>query len=139
MKVIKSNGEIYEGKFDEKEVKQAFWHTSAHVLAQAVKELYPDTKCAIGPAIDQGFYYDFKFSFPFSEENLIEIEEKMREIVKESISLQVSTISKEECIAYMEERQEDFKLELIRELEGLNDEPITMFKQGSYQEMTTYQ
>ena len=64
MKVLKNNGEVYEGSFEEKEVCQAFWHTSAHLLAQAVKELYPDTKCAIGPAIEKGFYYDFRFSFP---------------------------------------------------------------------------
>lgn len=63
MKVLRSNGEVYEGSFEEKEVRQAFWHTSAHILAQAVKELYPDTKCAIGPAIENGFYYDFRFSF----------------------------------------------------------------------------
>ena len=70
MKVLEKNGQVIEGNFEEKEVKEAFWHTSAHVLAQAVKRLYPDTKCAIGPAIDNGFYYDFDFSFPFTEENL---------------------------------------------------------------------
>lgn len=58
MKVLEKNGQVIEGNFEEKEVKEAFWHTSAHVLAQAVKRLYPDTKCAIGPAIDNGFYYD---------------------------------------------------------------------------------
>lgn len=68
MKVLEKNGQVIEGNFEEKEVKEAFWHTSAHVLAQAVKRLYPDTKCAIGPAIDNGFYYDFDFSFPFTEE-----------------------------------------------------------------------
>ena len=75
--------------FEEQEGRKAFWHTSAHVLAQAVKHLYPDTKCAIGPAIENGFYYDFEFSFPFTEENLKVVEEEMREIVKESLSLQV--------------------------------------------------
>jgi len=68
MKVLQRNGELQEVSFDSKEGKEAFWHTSAHVLAQAVKNLYPDTKCAIGPAIQNGFYYDFEFSFPFSEE-----------------------------------------------------------------------
>ena len=77
MKVLKNNGEVYEGSFEEKEVCQAFWHTSAHLLAQAVKELYPDTKCAIGPAIEKGFYYDFRFSFPFEEEHLTAVEQKM--------------------------------------------------------------
>ena len=65
---IKKDGQIMEGSFEEKEVREAFWHTSAHVLAQAVKRLYPETKCAIGPAVENGFYYDFEFGFPFSEE-----------------------------------------------------------------------
>lgn len=131
MKVLRKNGEIVEEKF-EGEGKKAFWHTSAHVLAQAVKHLYPDTKCAIGPAIEQGFYYDFEFSFPFSEENLAEIEQEMKRIVKESLSLQVSEKSKEEVIAYMQKENEDYKLELIRELgEG---EQITFYKQGDYEE-----
>lgn len=131
MKVLRKNGEIVEEKF-EGEGKKAFWHTSAHVLAQAVKHLYPDTKCAIGPAIEQGFYYDFEFSFPFSEENLAEIEQEMKRIVKESLSLQVSEKSKEEAFAYMQKENEDYKLELIRELgEG---EQITFYKQGDYEE-----
>ena len=63
MKVLQNNGEVMEVKFDDLEGKKAFWHTSAHVLAQAVKRLYPETKCAIGPAIENGFYYDFEFIF----------------------------------------------------------------------------
>ncbi|MBO5485911.1 MAG: threonine--tRNA ligase, partial [Eubacterium sp.] len=82
MKVLKRDGQVMEGSFEEKEVKEAFWHTSAHVLAQAVKRLWPDTKCAIGPAIENGFYYDFEFGFPFSEEQLPEIEAEMKKIVK---------------------------------------------------------
>ena len=88
MKVLEKNGQVIEGNFDNKEVKEAFWHTSAHVLAQAVKRLYPDTKCAIGPAIDNGFYYDFDFSFPFTEENLAAIEKEMKKIVKQSLPLE---------------------------------------------------
>ena len=75
MKVILKDGQIYDGKFNEEEVKKAFRHTTAHILAQAVKRLYPDTKCAIGPAIENGFYYDFEFSFALSENQLQEIEE----------------------------------------------------------------
>ncbi len=88
MKVLRKNGEIVEVNFEEQEGKKAFWHTSAHVLAQAVKRLYPETKCAIGPAIENGFYYDFQFEFSFSEEHLKTIEAEMRKIVKESLSLQ---------------------------------------------------
>ena len=105
MKVLEKNGQVIEGNFDNKEVKEAFWHTSAHVLAQAVKRLYPDTKCAIGPAIDNGFYYDFDFSFPFTEENLAAIEKEMKKIVKQSLPLEVFEVKKEEALSYMKERQ----------------------------------
>ena len=132
MKVLRNNGEVYEGSFEEKEVRQAFWHTSAHILAQAVKELYPDTKCATGPAIENGFYYDFRFSFPFEEENLKAVEEKMLEIAGESLSLQVYSVSRQESLAYMKERGERYKQELI---EGLpEDAVITFYRQGSYAE-----
>ena len=67
MKVLRANGEVVESSFEEREGKEAFWHSSAHLLAQAVKRLYPSAKCAIGPAIEKGFYYDFEFGFPFSE------------------------------------------------------------------------
>lgn len=132
MKVLQNNGEVMEVKFEEQEGKKAFWHTSAHVLAQAVKRLYPETKCAIGPAIENGFYYDFEFAFPFSDEHLKAIEEEMRKIVKESLSLQVSEKSKEEAISYMEQAGELYKLELIREL--AEDVRISFYKQGEYEE-----
>lgn len=87
MKVLQKNGKMAEMGFEEQEGRKAFWHTSAHVLAQAVKRLYPDTKCAIGPAIENGLYYDFEFPFSFSEENLKAVEEEMRKIVKESLGI----------------------------------------------------
>ena len=132
MKVLRKNGEIVETVFEDQEGKKAFWHTSAHVLAQAVKRLYPDTKCAIGSAIENGFYYDFEFSFPFSEENLKEVEKEMRRIVKESLSLQVFEKTKTEAIEYMKKIHEDYKLELICELE--DNEKISYYKQGDYEE-----
>ena len=132
MKVLQNNQQVIDVSFDNKEGKKAFWHTSAHVLAQAVKRLYPDAKCAIGPAIENGFYYDFDFDFSFNEENLKEIENEMMNIVKESLSLSVVDKSKPEAIAYMEEKQEPFKLEMIKELpEG---EKISFYKQGDYVE-----
>lgn len=135
MKVLKSNGEVYEGKFEEKDVCQAFWHTSAHILAQAVKELYPDTKCAIGPAIEKGFYYDFRFSFPFEEEHLKAVEAKMYEIAGRSLSLQAEEVSGQEALAYMEEQGECYKKELIEELTGKESaEKLTFYRQGSYAE-----
>lgn len=132
MKVLRKNGEMVEISFEEQEGKKAFWHTSAHVLAQAVKRLYPDTKCAIGPAIENGFYYDFEFSFPFSEENLKDVEAEMKKIVRESLSLQVYEKSKHEAVAYMESKQESYKLELIHELD--DSVPISFYKQGDYEE-----
>lgn len=132
MKVLLRNGEVREVSFEEREGKHAFWHTSAHVLAQAVKRLYPEAKCAIGPAIENGFYYDFEFPFQFQEEHLKQVEDEMRKLVKESLPLQVQERSREEAIAYMEKQEEPYKLELIRELpEG---ERISFYKQGDYQE-----
>ena len=131
MKILRNDQQVLEAAFESKEGK-AFWHTSAHVLAQAVKRLYPDAKCAIGPAIENGFYYDFDFGFAFSDEHLRAVEEKMKEIVKESLSLQVYEVSKDEAYAYMEERNESFKMELIREMP--DDAHITFYKQGDYAE-----
>ena len=132
MKILRKNGEIIEANFDEAEAKKAFWHTSAHVLAQAVKRLYPETKFAIGPAIENGFYYDFDFAFAFSEEHLKAIEDEMRKIIKESFSLQVCEKSKEEALSIMKNANEKYKLELI---EGLDeDEKISFYKQGEYEE-----
>ena len=133
MKVLRKNGEIVEESFEEQEGKKAFWHTSAHVLAQAVKRLYPETKCAIGPAIENGFYYDFQFDFPFSEENLKVIEEEMRKIVKESVSVQVYAKSKDEALGYMEKAGEKYKIELIQALDAA--EEISFYKQGEYEEL----
>lgn len=132
MKVLRKNGEIAEVSFEEQEGKRAFWHTSAHVLAQAVKRLYPETECAIGPAIENGFYYDFRFHFPFSEENLHEIEEEMKRIVKESLSVQVCRKSREEALEFMEKAGEGYKAELIRELK--DSEQISFYRQGEYEE-----
>lgn len=132
MKVICSNNEILEGSFEDGMVKSAFWHTAAHVLAQAVKRLYPDTKCAIGPAIENGFYYDFDFSFPFSEEFLPAIEEEMKKIVKESLSLQMYYMEKDDALAYMRKRGEDYKVEMIENLP--DSEQISFYKQGEYAE-----
>lgn len=135
MKILHKNGEITVSDFSSPEGKKAFWHTSAHVLAQAVKRLYPDTKCAIGPATDNGFYYDFAFSFPFTEEHLRAVETEMQILARESLSLQVRTVSRQEALSHMEKEGEDFKQELIRELP--EDEEITFYRQGDYTELCT--
>ncbi|MBE5959683.1 MAG: threonine--tRNA ligase [Lachnospiraceae bacterium] len=132
MKVVLRDGEVVERSFEEKEGKKAFWHTSAHVLAQAVKRLYPDVKCAIGPAIENGFYYDFDFPVSIQEEDLQAIENEMKKIVKESLSIQVAEKSKAKSVEYMEQRGESYKLELINELP--DDEKISFYSQGDYAE-----
>lgn len=133
MKVIRRDGQVVEGSFSkDKEVQEAFWHTSAHVMAQAVKRLYPDTKCAIGPAISNGFYYDFEFSFPFTEEHKKAVEDEMKKIVGESLSLEVYEMSRKEALSYMEKEEEPYKLELIQSLP--DSEPISFYRQGDYVE-----
>ncbi|MBR3824038.1 MAG: threonine--tRNA ligase [Lachnospiraceae bacterium] len=132
MKVLLKDGQIMEGNFEQKEVQEAFWHTSAHILAQAVKRLYPNAKCGIGPAIENGFYYDFDFDFPFGEEHLAAVEEEMKKIVKESLSLQVKEMSREDALSFMEKMQEPYKMEMIQGLpEG---EKISFYSQGDYVE-----
>src|SRR5574344_2175624 len=132
MKVIYKDGTVYEGKFDEKVVQEAFWHTSAHVLAQAVKRLYPDTKCAIGPSIEKGFYYDFLFSFTFTEEHMAAVEQEMKAIVKESLAMQVREVRKEDALQFMQQRHETYKIEMIETIP--DEEKISFYKQGAYEE-----
>lgn len=130
MKVIYRNGEMKEGSFKEAWVREAFWHTTAHILAQAVKRLYPDTRCAIGLAISQGFYYDFDFTFPFGEEQIRLVEEEMKKITKESLTMQVYKMNRSEAMAYIQERGETYKAELIGSLP--EDDVISFYKQGEY-------
>lgn len=132
MKVICGNNEVLEGSFEEQRVKEAFWHTSAHVLAQAVKRLYPDTKCAVGSVIAQGFCYDFEFSFTFGDEHLSLVEEEMKKIVKEALTVRMYEMGRKEAAAYMQERSESYKLEMMENL--LEEEPISFCRQGEYAE-----
>lgn len=130
MKVSRKDGSIRDFSFAEEEGRAAFWHTAAHVMAQAVKRLHPNAKCAIGPAIKEGFYYDFEFDFQLSNADLEAIEKEMKKIVNESLSLQRLELGREEAIALMEERNEPYKLELIREIP--QGEVISFYKQGEY-------
>ena len=134
IKVIEKDGQIKsidERKFwDEEENKKTYWHTTSHVLAQAVKRLYPNTKLGIGPAIENGFYYDFGVEKPLTEDDLNKIEEEMKKIIKENLELERSTLSREEAIKLMKDKNEKYKVQLIEELpEG---EEISFFKQGEF-------
>ena len=112
MEVIMKNGMPGEMNFEEKEGAAVFRHTTSHILAQAVKRLYPDAKLAIGPAIDDGFYYDFDFSSPISSDDFAAIEKEMKKIVKERLKLERFTLPREEALALMKEKKEDYKVGL---------------------------
>lgn len=116
--------------FDSEGGREAYRHTSSHILAQAVKRLYPDAKLAIGPAIDNGFYYDFDVDKPFTTEDLEKIENEMQKIIKEDLKLERFTLPRDEAIKLMEEKGEKYKVELINDLpEG---ETISFYKQGEF-------
>ena len=116
--------------FDDPYGKKAFWHSTSHVLAQAVKRLFPDVKLTIGPAIDEGFYYDFDSEEPFTLDVLEKLEAEMKKIVKENEKIERFTLPREEAIAFMKERNEPYKVELIEDLpEG---EVISFYRQGEF-------
>ena len=130
MKVSMKDGSVQDLTFADEVGQEAFRHTTSHILAQAVKRLYPDTKLAIGPAIKDGFYYDFEFSFPFTTEHLAEVEKEMRKIVKESLPLERSVVSRAEALKLMEERGESYKVEMIQDLP--DEEEISLYRQGDF-------
>lgn len=117
--------------FDSEEGKHAFWHTASHILAQAVKRLYPDAKLAIGPAIENGFYYDIDCDTPFTPEMLTKIEGEMKKIVKEDLPIEKFEMEPQEAIEEMKSKGEIYKVELIEEHAGKN-EPISFYKQGEF-------
>ncbi len=116
--------------FETEEEKKAFWHTTSHILAQAVKRLYPDTKLAIGPAIEDGFYYDFDREEPFVPEDLANLEREMRNIVQEDLPLESFVLPREEAFRLMQERQEPYKLELLEDIPA--GEAIRFYRQGEF-------
>ena len=112
------------------EGKKAYWHTTSHIMAQAVKRLFPNVKLAIGPSIDEGFYYDFDTEKTFNDEDKEKIESEMKKIIKEDLSIERFTLPREEAIKFMEEKGEPYKVELINDLpEG---EEISFYKQGEF-------
>ncbi len=135
-KVAELNDEINEDckleilTFEDEEGKKILRHTASHILAQAIKRLYPEVKLAIGPAIDSGFYYDVDAEFSFTPELLEKIEGKMNEIVKEDIRLERFELPREEAIKFMEEKDEPYKVELIKDLP--EDSVISFYKQGDF-------
>ena len=119
-----------EFTFENEQYRKTYWHTCSHILAQAVKRLHPEVKLAIGPAIDEGFYYDMDSPFPFTPEILTEIEGEMRKICKEKLKLERFELPREEAVKFMEEREEPYKVELINDLP--EDAVISFYRQGEF-------
>lgn len=132
--VIDSDCEFEVMTFDSAEGKKTFWHTASHILAQAVKRLYPDAKLAIGPAIDGGFYYDFDIEKPFTADELLKIEAEMKKIVKENLPLEQFEMQPDEAIKYLKEQDEPYKVELCEE-HASNGEPISFYRQGEFTDL----
>lgn len=132
-KVLTADADIKLYTFDDDEGKHVFWHTASHILAQAVKRLFPGAKLTIGPAIDNGFYYDFDAETSFTTDVLKQLEGEMKKIVKENLKIERFTLSRAEAIAFMAERNEPYKVQLIEELpEG---EEISFYRQGEYTDL----
>jgi len=120
-------------RFDDVSGKQAYWHTASHVMAQAVKRLYPNVKLAIGPSIENGFYYDFDIEKPFTPEQLEDIEKEMKKIIKEKLPIEKFSLAKDKAIKLMKEQGEIYKVELIEDIpEG---EEISFYKQGDFSDL----
>ncbi|WP_346930674.1 threonine--tRNA ligase [Clostridium sp.] len=131
--IVKEDCELNILTFNDDEGRRAFRHTAAHILSQSVKRLFPEAKLAIGPAIDNGFYYDFDLEGGFTNEDLDKIEAEMKKIVKEDLAIECFKLPREEAIKFMKEQDEPYKVELIEDLpEG---EIITFYKQGEFTDL----
>ncbi|MCI8423197.1 MAG: threonine--tRNA ligase, partial [Lawsonibacter sp.] len=119
--------------FENPEYRATYWHTCSHVLAQAVKRLYPEVKLAIGPSIEEGFYYDMDSPFSFTPEILEKIEGEMRKICKEKLKLERFELPRAEAIQFMEEKGEPYKVELIHDLP--EDAVISFYRQGEFTDL----
>lgn len=122
--VLENDCKIKFVKFDDKEGKEIFWHTSSHLMALAIQRLFPDTKFGIGPAIDNGFYYDLDSEHKFTPEDLIKIEDEMKKIVKEGFSVERKEVSREYALNYFKEKNQDYKIDLI---EGFDEDAKLSF------------
>lgn len=122
--------------FDSPDGKHAYWHSSSHVMAHAIKELYPEAQFGVGPAIDNGFYYDFEIDKKLTEEDLEVIEKKMMEIAKRNETFEREEISKDKAISIYQERDDFYKLEIISDLDE-EEEVISIYKEGEFTDLCT--
>ena len=125
--------EIKEFSFENEEYRQTYWHTCSHIMAQAVKRLWPEVKLAIGPSIKEGWYYDMDAPFAFTPEHMTEIEAEMRKICKEKLKLERFELPRAEAIQFMEDKEEPYKVELINDLP--EDAVISLYKQGEFTDL----
>lgn len=119
--------------WEDEQVRHTYRHTASHIMAQAIQHLWPDTKFAIGPAIDNGFYYDMECEHKFSEEDFLKIQKEMKKIVQQNLPLVRSEVSREEALQFFKERNQDYKVELIEDLP--EDAVITMYTQGDFTDL----
>ena len=119
--------------FENEQYRKTYWHTCSHILAQAMKRLHPEVKLAIGPAIENGFYYDFDTPEPFTEDQLAELEAEMRKVCKEKLKLERFELPREEALKFMDEKGEPYKVELINDLP--EDAVISFYKQGEFTDL----
>ena len=130
---VKEDATFAVVKFDDPEGKRIFWHTSAHIMALAVQNIFPGVKFAIGPAIDNGFYYDFDTDHRFTPEDLEKIEEEMKRIVKEGHKLERFVLPRDEALEYFKEKDEIYKVELIENLD--EDEEVSFYELGEFTDL----
>ncbi len=130
---VEQNSSVEIITFDAQEGQSIYWHSTSHLLAQAVKQLFPQIKLAIGPAIEEGFYYDFDFERPFTPEDLAKIEKKMAELAKAATPVTRKTLSRAEALTFFQNRSEDYKVELINELP--DNDVISIYEQGDFADL----
>jgi len=127
---VPQSAEVAGISLDSPEGEEILRHTAAHIMAQAVKELYPGTQVAIGPTIENGFYYDFDTDRPFTPEDLGKITKRIKEIIKRALPVVRSEMPREEALAFFAERQEKYKVELINDL--ADEQTVSLYTQGDY-------
>lgn len=130
---INEDGKLEILTFDDEDGKKIYWHTSSHIMAQAIKRLYKNVKLTIGPAIENGFYYDFDIDEPFKVDDFSKIEDEMNKIIKEDLKLERFVLPREEAIKFMEEKGEPYKVELIKDLP--QDATISFYRQGEFTDL----
>ena len=119
--------------WEDEQVRHCYRHTASHIMAQAIQHIWPEAKFAIGPAIDNGFYYDIDVDHTFTEEDFPKIQKEMKKIIKQNLPLVRTEVSREEALKFFEERHQDYKVELINDLP--EDEVISMYTQGDFTDL----